>query len=70
MKQYIVKKCLCNDCKITMTAEEYDKWVSLKAKANYGLYRIVGDPSSNHFHIDFDSMWEVNVIEAADGNNQ
>lgn len=65
MKKYIVNLygLKANRWKTEMTEDEYNKWVEAHARDNYGIYRIVGEPKSDHFYIDFEQMYEVTVIE-------
>ena len=71
MKKYIVNSAYFNkNVKTEMTQEEFDKWMRVNAAAHYGFFRIVGEESSGHYYVDFDEMWEVTVIETADGNKQ
>lgn len=70
MKKYRVQTYHYHDYNMEMTEEEFNKWVQLHAEQHYNMYRIIGDKNSNHFRIDFDIMWEVTVIDEADGNNQ
>ena len=69
MKKYIVNHAFCRkDVKTEMTQEEFNKWLRMMAAAHYGLYRIVGEESSGHYYVDFEEMWEVTIVDEADGN--
>lgn len=64
MKKYIVNNAFFNkNVKTEMTENEYMAWVKVNAAAHYNMFRVVGDEASGHFYIDFEEMWEVNVVE-------
>lgn len=69
MKKYIVNHAFCNkNVKTEMTEQEFNKWMRVNAAAHYNMFRIVGEEDSGHYFVDFDEMWEVTVVEEADGN--
>ena len=41
------------------TEEEFNEWKRKMAAEHYNMYRIVGDPNSDHYFLDFENMWEV-----------
>lgn len=65
MKTYTIREVGLHSKSSIMKMGEtaYNNWVTDNATRNYGLYRIVGDPNSNHFYVDFELMYEVNVEE-------